>query len=66
MLFQGIHDFHLPLLIIGGDQVLKPLEFVLELALDIAELDHQALYAFFICLLLLIEMLLVFKQLIIV
>ena len=66
MLLQGIRDFQLPLLSIGGDQVLEPLEFVLELALDITELDHQTLYAFFICLLLFIEMLLVLKELLIV
>ena len=66
MLFQGIRDLQLPLLSIGGDQVLKPLDFVLELALDITELDHQTLYAFFISLLLFIEMLLVFKELLIV
>lgn len=34
--------------------------------MDITELDHQALYAFFISLLLFIEMLLVFKELLIV
>jgi hypothetical protein len=66
VLFQGIRDLHLPLLSIGGNQVLKPLDFVLELALNVTKLDHQALYAFFISLLLFIEMLLVFKELFIV